>query len=133
MVRAARILALLALGVLAVAVPSQAETPMTRRIVVFAPSVPAAQRVALAESTGAKVVRELPLIHAVVVESPANRISVDDTRLTSLSEVARIDQDPKINWLQMADAPGVDFALPALKSAFMPLDRSGEVFSWDPL
>ena len=26
-----------------------------------------------------------------------------------------------------------DHALPALKSAFMPLDRSGEVFSWDPL
>ena len=26
-----------------------------------------------------------------------------------------------------------EHALPALKSAFMPLDRSGEVFSWDPL
>jgi len=26
-----------------------------------------------------------------------------------------------------------EHALPALKAAFMPLDRSGEVFSWDPL
>ncbi|MBV9783042.1 MAG: SDR family oxidoreductase [Acidisphaera sp.] len=26
-----------------------------------------------------------------------------------------------------------EHALPALKSAFMPLDRSGEVFSWDPV
>ncbi|MBV8705158.1 MAG: hypothetical protein JO118_15775 [Acetobacteraceae bacterium] len=26
-----------------------------------------------------------------------------------------------------------EHALPALKASFMPLDRSGDVFSWDPL
>ena len=26
-----------------------------------------------------------------------------------------------------------EHAAPALKAAFMPLDRSGEVFDWDPL
>jgi len=26
-----------------------------------------------------------------------------------------------------------EYALPALKSSFAPLDRSGDVFSWDPL
>jgi subtilisin len=30
-----------------------------------------------------------------------------------MSEVARIDQDPKINWLKAVDAPGVDFRLPS--------------------
>ena len=26
-----------------------------------------------------------------------------------------------------------ELALPALKPSFMPLDRSGDLFSWDPL
>ncbi len=120
MVRAIRVPALLALGLFAFASPSYAAVPATRRIVVFAASVPAAQRVALAEGSGAKVVRELPLIHAVVIETPSNRISVAETQLTAMSEVSRIDPDPKINWLQMADAPGVDFALPSVRSIAAP-------------
>ncbi|MFI5346693.1 MAG: S8 family peptidase [Elusimicrobiota bacterium] len=121
MVRAARVLGLLVLGVIAFAVPSRAQSHVTRRIVVFAPSVSPARRVSLAQSSGAKIVRELPLINAVVIETPSNTVSTAESKLSAMSEVARIDQDPKINWLRAVDAPGVDFALPNMDAIMTPL------------
>ncbi len=98
---------LLALSLLAVAVPSFAE----RRIVVFQPQTSKAQRVALAQAAGGKIVRELALIDAVVIETA--QVSVAEGRLRAMAEVKRIDPDPKINWLAAPDARGVDFAAPS--------------------
>lgn len=83
-----------------------------RRIVVFQPGVSAAQRVTLAKAAGAIVVRELALIDAVVIEHPT-QVSIAESKLRKLAEVKRVDLDPKINWLSMADARGTDFALPS--------------------
>jgi len=83
-----------------------------RRIVVFQPGTTAAQRVALAKSAGGVVVRELRLINAVVIEH-ATQVSIAESKLRALAEVKRVDPDPKINWLKMADARGVDFAVPS--------------------
>jgi subtilisin len=121
MVRTVCAWGLLALGLFAFAVPSHADEHVTRRIVVFASGTTAAQRVALAESTGAKVVRELPLINAVVIETPSTEVSASDTKLTAMNSVKRIDQDPKINWLNSVDAPGVDFRLPNMEAVMAPL------------
>jgi subtilisin family serine protease len=121
MVRAACAWGLLALGLMLSAVPSHADEHATRRIVVFASGTSAPQRLALAQSTGAKIVRELPLINAVVIETPSNQISSMDTKLTAMSEVSRIDSDPKINWLKAVDAPGVDFRLPSMEAIMAPL------------
>ena len=122
MVRSFLAWGLLALGLLASAVPSHAQAHVTRRIVVFSPSVDPARRLALARATGAKIVRELPLINAVVIETPSNTVSTAESKLTAMSEVARIDQDPKINWLRAVDAPGVDFALPATRALLAPIE-----------
>ena len=102
MVRVARAWGLLALSLMVLAVAANA-ADMTRRIVVFAPGTTAAQRLALAKSTGAQIVRELPAINAVVIETPADRVSASETKLTAMAEVSRIDQDPKINWLKAVD------------------------------
>ena len=107
MVRGSTLTGLLALSLLAVSSSAFAE----RRIVVFQPQTSPAQRVALAKAAGGVVVRELPLINAVVIEHPT-QVSIAETKLRALAEVKRVDLDPKINWLAMADAPGVDFALP---------------------
>ena len=37
---------------------------------------------------------------------------------------------PKVTYIEFN---GTEHALPALKPSFMPLDRSGDAFSWDPL
>lgn len=83
-----------------------------RRIVVFQPGTSPAQRVALAKAAGGTVVRELRLINAVVIEHPT-QVSIAESKLRALAEVKRVDPDPKINWLKMADARGTDFALPS--------------------
>jgi len=117
MVRAARVWGLLALGLSLFAVPAHA----TRRIVVFDAGTSPAQRVTLASQTGAKIVRELPLINAVVIETPSNTISATESKLTAMQEVSRIDADPKINWLQAVDAPGVDFRVPDAAALLAPI------------
>jgi subtilisin len=122
MFRAVKNLGLLALGLVLFAATGRAAAPsadLTRRIVVFAASVPEAQRLAIAAQSGT-VVRELPMINAVVIETPSARISAANASLASHAEVARIDADPKINWLQAVDAPGVDFALPGLAAVPVP-------------
>ncbi|MDE2489348.1 MAG: S8 family serine peptidase [Elusimicrobia bacterium] len=120
MVRSVRAWGLLALGLLLSAAPSQAA--MTRRIVVFSASVPAARRVALARSTGARIVRELPLIHAVVIATPSTQVRVAESRLSAMSEVARVDPDPKINWLAAVERPGTVFAPPAMRDILAPIE-----------
>lgn len=92
-----------------------------RRIVVFQPGTSPAQRVALAKSAGGTVVRELRLINAVVIEHPT-QVSIAETKLRSLAEVKRIDLDPKINWIKMADARGTDFAIPSAAGIFKGID-----------
>ena len=108
MVRVSRILGLLALAVLSVSSAVAAE----RRIVVFSAQTTPAQRVQMAQAAGGIVVRELPIINAVVIEH-ANKVSMAEAKLLELSDVTRVDQDPMINWLSMADARGADFALPS--------------------
>jgi subtilisin family serine protease len=113
MVRVVRSWGLLALAALSFVLPSSALAALERRIVVFTEKTPAAQRVALARGAGGRVVRELPLISAVVIEHDTQQVSVAEGRLRALKEVRRVDEDPKINWLLAADAPGVDFAAPS--------------------
>jgi len=123
MFRAVNRLGLLVLGLSLFAAASRAAAPstdVTRRIVVFSASVPEAQRLAIAAQSGA-VVRELPMINAVVIETPTSRISVANASLASRAEVARVDEDPKINWLKAVDAPGVDFALPSIPALLAPV------------
>ena len=108
MFRGIQLTGLLALSLLVVgSVASAAE----RRIVVFQPDTSPEQRVALTKEAGGIVVRELPLINAVVIEHPT-KVTTTENKLRALSEVKRVDPDPKIYWLEMADEPGVDFPLP---------------------
>lgn len=120
MVRSVRILGVLALGLLS-SVPVAAQTHSTRRIVVFGADVPPSQRLLLAQSSGASIVRELPLINAVVIETPTAQVRTAEARLRTLGGVSRIDEDPKINWLQAVDARGVDFAVPDLGALVAPI------------
>ena len=108
MVRGYKLTGLLALSFLGLSSSAFAD----RRIVVFQPGTSPAQRVALAKAAGGTVVRELPLINAVVIEH-ATQVSIAENKLRALAEVKRVDLDPKINWLAMADARGVDFAAPS--------------------
>ena len=94
------------------AVASLSAPAAERRIVVFKPRTSPAERLQLIKDNGGKVVRELPQINAVVIED-SSELRAQDARLLSLSQVARIDPDPVINWLLMADAPGLDFAPPS--------------------
>jgi len=65
---------------------------------------------ALALSVGCNVVRDLPSVHAVVVEIPANDVYSAEERLTSAPPVERVDTDRKVRWLHNI-APR-DFVLP---------------------
>lgn len=120
MFRSVRALGALALGLL-LSVPVMAQSHSTRRIVVFADGVSQAQRLQLARSSGAQIVRELPLINAVVIETPSTQVHVAEARLRTMSEVSRIDEDPKINWLKAVDARGVDFAVPSVAELVAPV------------
>jgi subtilisin len=123
MVRLVKRLGLLALGLTLFAAPSHADpsADVTRRIVVFAASVPEAQRLAIAQQSGATVVRELPMINAVVIEAPSSRISVSNASLGARPEVSRVDEDPKIDWLKAVDVRGTDFALPNMEAVLAPI------------
>lgn len=110
-----RTLGLLALSLLLSCVPSHA----ARRIVKFDKSVAPAERLRLAATAGT-VVRELRLIDAVVIETHDAQVRAAENRLRALREVARVDEDPRINWLAIADARGVDFRVPSLDSIIKP-------------
>ena len=120
MVRSVRVLGVLALGLL-LSVPVMALSNTTRRIIVFGADVPQSRRLLLAQSSGAQIVRELPLIRAVVIETPTAQVHTAESRLRTMPEVARIDEDAKINWLRAVDARGVDFAVPDLAALVAPI------------
>ncbi len=92
------------------------EANMVQRIVVFSKSTPRDQRVSVAQALGAKVVRELGLIDAVVVRVPQSQISIAEAGLKSRADVLRIDEDPRINWLEaVTPARVTDVTLPGVK------------------
>lgn len=108
------------LGLLVLSLSLSAPSHAVSRIVKFRPGVDKADRVRLAEGTGAKVVRELPFIDAVVVETHDAQVSAAEARLRSLAQVVRIDENPRINWLNFADARGLDFRVPAVEAIIKP-------------
>lgn len=113
-----------ALGVLALGLLLSSPAHSARRIVKFTAGTDKADRVRLARAAGGTVVRELPLIDAVVIETHDGQVSAAENRLRALKEVVRVDDDPRINWLSLADARGVDFKVPALESIVKPFVRS---------
>jgi hypothetical protein len=56
---------------------------------------------------------------------------------TRMNEVILFSSPRPIRYVHRAEGwtpeTIAEHALPALKASFMPLDRSGDVFSWDPL
>jgi subtilisin len=97
----------LALALLSLWLPSLAAAE--RKIVVFAGSVPAAERARLARASGGSVVRELPLIDAVVVELPPGQARATEARLRKTGAVVRVDEDPKVDWLVgLSAAPSLE-------------------------
>jgi subtilisin family serine protease len=115
------------MGLFALVVFWAASASAARRIVKFAPGTSPADRVSLAQAAGGTVVRELPLIDAVVVETHDAQVRVAEARLRALREVVRVDEDPRINWLALADARGVDFRVPALGAIIKPFHPSQEL------
>lgn len=116
MARSIQLLGLIALGLSFGTVPAVAgDAPggNVQRIVVFNESTPAAERVAIAQTSGGKVVRELKFINAVVIALPPAQVQATEVRLKKRSDVVRIDEDPKIQWLN-------DFVLPDVKSIITP-------------
>jgi subtilisin len=100
----------------AAAVHAEGNEPV-RKIVVFDASVPAAERVRVAQASGGRVIRELPMINAVVVEAHPGVMAACETRLHQSPSVMRVDADPKINWLlSQTMAPALP-AMPAFKFA----------------
>ena len=75
-----------------------------RRIVVFSPGTPVDARLNIAAAQG-RVVRRLDLINAVVIEAPSFRLAAASAALKSHPSVVRVDDDPRINWLQSASTP----------------------------
>jgi len=114
MARSIQILGILAIGLLSPE-PAPAQTQSQRRIVVFKSDVPQPQRLLLAQSFGSRIVRELPLINAIVIEMPDTQANTVEITLRMSAEVARIDKDPKINWLLMENASSPDFDAPSLE------------------
>jgi subtilisin family serine protease len=121
------------LGLLALAVLLSSPALAARRIVKFHPSVDKADRVRLAEAASrGRVVRELPLIDSVVIETPDAQMRVAESRLRSLSEVKRIDDSPRVKWIEVADARGIDFRVPAVNAIIKPFVPSQDAPPADP-
>jgi subtilisin family serine protease len=88
-----------------------------QRIVVFSQATAPAERVRLAQMSGAQVVRELALINAVVISAPNGQVQSAEIKLKRRAEVVRVDEDPRINWLsdaalRMPDVRAMSKALP---------------------
>ena len=86
-----------------------------QRIVVFNQATPPAQRVQIAQRSGAKVVRELRLINAVVVSGSASLVGA----LQKRPEVLRVDLDERVNWLKQ------ELRMPDVGAMFKPFAISG--------
>src|SRR5476649_2692354 len=70
-----------------------------RRIVTCRPEVSMTDCQAEAQKVGCTVDRLLPLVHAVVIEIPADRMTAAEARLAGTSKVERVDTDNKVHWL----------------------------------
>ena len=70
-----------------------------RRIVTCRPEVSMADCQVAAQKVGCTVARVLPLVHAVVIEIPLERMSIAEAKLASATKVERVDTDPKVHWL----------------------------------
>lgn len=107
------VLGLAVLGLLCLTVAHaevSADAAPVRKIVAFAPETPAAERLAIAATAGGQVVRTLELIDAVVIELPSSGVRAAEARLKSRKEVVRIDDSPRIKWIESTLG---EFALPA--------------------
>ena len=94
-----RLVGLLVFGLPLSAFAQAGSSASVRRIVVFDSRVARAEQAGIAESSGGKLVRELPLINAVVVELPQAAALTLEATLKDRAGVVRVDEDPKINWL----------------------------------
>lgn len=65
-----------------------------------------------AQKVGCSVVREMPLIHAVVVKVPLARVFTLTAKLHAAPKVERIDEDRKVRWVR--NLPSFDPASPDL-------------------
>jgi hypothetical protein len=74
---------------------------------------------------------------AVFLASDAARDVTGQVFGTRMNEIYLFSSPRPIRSLHRTDGwtpeAIAEHALPALQSSFMPLDRSGDVFSWDPL
>lgn len=117
------VLGLLALGLLCLAVAraeAAAQAEVIRRIVVFSAQTPPGDRVTIAETSGGKVVRDLRLIDAVVIEVPSGQVHAAEARLKSRPEVVRVDEDPRLNWLLEAAPRFMEAWLPDVRGVIKP-------------
>jgi subtilisin family serine protease len=71
-----------------------------RRIVTCRAEASMADCRATAETMGCSVVRELKLVHAVVISVPAGRMSAASVDPSQAATVDRVDSDRKVRWLR---------------------------------
>jgi subtilisin len=96
----------------------------SRRIVTCSPNVSMAQCRTQALSVGCQIARELPLIHAVVVEISSSRMFVAQSAMENSAGVERVDEDRKVHWLENLpdfDASGIDMT--ALRATLRQSER----------
>ncbi|MDE2512223.1 MAG: S8 family peptidase, partial [Elusimicrobia bacterium] len=70
-----------------------------RRIVTCKTDVSMEDCKAEAQKVGCTVARVLPLVHAVVIEIPSNRMFIAEAKLANMVKVERVDSDRKVAWL----------------------------------
>ncbi len=108
-------------GVPASAASSAALPPgVVRHIVVFKPGTGRGARLSIVQGQGGQVVRELPLINAVVIEGDSAQILDTSTELSKRSEVLRVDPDPVVNWLVSVDRGMGEFSVPSAADVLGP-------------
>ena len=73
----------------------------------------------IAKSVGCSVVRTLSSINAIVITVPKQGLQTADQKLKLMTEVSRVDADPKIDWLKAVGA-GAEWTLPSPKDLFKP-------------
>jgi subtilisin family serine protease len=90
---------LLGLPLAALAAPDMHPAVQERRIVKFADGVTKEEARQIVLGASLRVVRELPLIHSVVIEIPLGRLDDTLALLSVRPQVVRVEQDVFQNWL----------------------------------
>jgi subtilisin len=96
---------LLGLPLAALAAPVMRPAVQERRIVRFAEGVTKEEGRRVVLGAQLRIVRELPLIHSVVIEIPLGRLDDTLALLAVRPQVARIEEDVYQNWLVGEAAP----------------------------